>query len=231
MGTLLIDLDGTLVDSLADLAGSLNLLRAELSQAPLAQAQVATMVGDGVAKLVERGLAWQAGGTPPRRAREKLVARFLEIYGTRLTAETRPYPGVPETLGDLRGAGWRLAVCTNKPEAASRTILAALNLERLFETVSGGDSFSERKPAAGHLLATLARMDAARETAVMVGDSHVDLLSARNAGLPAVLVSYGICRSPVRELGADAVIDGFAELPEALARLAEGPTGRPPRSP
>ena len=219
MPSLLIDLDGTLVDSLPDTAGTLNLLLKERGLAPVPIARVAEMVGDGVAKLVERGLTWRAGGPPPPGEREALIARYLEIYEARLTAETRPYPGVAETLAGLREAGWRLAVCTNKPEAASRAILSQLVLNRHFETVGGGDSFAERKPAAGHALATLARMGAPRETAVLVGDSPIDLLCARNAGLPAVMVSYGYSREPVRGLGADAVIDRFDQLPAALASL------------
>jgi phosphoglycolate phosphatase len=216
---LLFDLDGTLVDSLPDLAGALNLLRGELDMAPLERRAVAAMVGDGVPKLVERGLGWAEAAPPGAAERRRLVARYLALYEARLTQETRPFPGVPETLALLRKDGWRLAVCTNKPEAASRALLTALGLASLFETVGGGDSFAERKPAAGHPLAILARMAAPAEGAVMVGDSPNDLLAARNAGLPVVLVSYGISRVPVGELGADALIDRFGELPAALAGL------------
>jgi phosphoglycolate phosphatase len=217
-GTLLLDLDGTLVDSAPDLAGALNSLRAEHGLSALAIDEVKTMVGDGAAKLVERGLPAPGEAAPGNRA--LLVRRFLEIYETRLTAETRPYPGVVETLEVLAAAGWRLGVCTNKPEGPSRRILSDLGLERFFATVGGGDSFAERKPAAGHVLATLALMDAVPESAVMVGDSPNDVLSARNAGLPVVVVGYGYSRIPPAELGADALIERFAELPAALAALA-----------
>ncbi|MDH3475149.1 MAG: phosphoglycolate phosphatase [Rhodospirillales bacterium] len=227
--SLLFDLDGTLVDSLPDLAGALNLLRGELDMAPLDRTTVAAMVGDGVPKLVERGLGWAETAPPEAAERRRLLARYLALYEARLTAETRPFPGVPETLARLNEDGWRLAVCTNKPEAASRALLTALGLDRLFETVGGGDSFAERKPAAGHLLATLARMAAPAEGAVMVGDGPNDLLAARNAGLPAVLVSYGYSRVPVGALGADALIDRFGELPAALAGLNEPPARRGPR--
>jgi phosphoglycolate phosphatase len=216
-GSLLLDLDGTLVDSAPDLAGALNRLRAEQGLAALALAQVKDMVGDGVAKLVERGLPSSGAAAPGDR--DRLVRRFLEIYEARLTAETRPYPGVVETLETLAAGGWRLAVCTNKPEAASREILEGLDLGRFFAAVGGGDSFAERKPAAGHLLDTLARMAAAPASAVMVGDSHNDVLSARNAGLPVVLVGYGYSRVPPAELGADVLIERFDELPAALEAL------------
>lgn len=216
---LLLDLDGTLVDSMADLAGTLNQLRDELGREPISGDQVKAMVGDGVAKLVERGLEHNSEPAPEVCTTAALVKRFLAIYETRLTLETRPYPGVPETLVRLRQNGWRLALCTNKPEAASRRILEALELASLFEAVSGGDSFAERKPAAGHLLDTLAAMAAGSGRAVMIGDGPNDLLAGRNAGLPVVLVSYGYSKVPVETLGADAVIDRFAALPWALSRL------------
>lgn len=218
-GVLLLDLDGTLVDSMADLAGSLNELRGELGRGPIPGDRVKAMVGDGVAKLVERGLAHNGEPAPKAGTMAALVKRFVEIYETRLTLETRPYPGVPETLARLRQDGWRLALCTNKPEAASRLILEALDLSLHFEMVSGGDSFAERKPAAGHLLDTLAAMTAGSTPAIMVGDGPNDLLAGRNAGLPVVLVSYGYSKIPVETLGADAVIDRFAALPRALSRL------------
>lgn len=216
---LLIDLDGTLVHSAPDLAAALNRLRAELELAPLALDRVTAMVGDGIAKLVERGLDWDAERGPKAEERAALVARFQTHYESRLCVETRPYPGVAGTLESLVAEGWRLAVCTNKLESASRAILDELGLGGFFAAVGGGDSFAERKPAAGHPLGTLARLGARPEAAVMVGDSHNDVAAARNAGLPVVLVSYGYTRDPARALGADAVIDRFDELPAALARL------------
>ncbi len=220
-GALLLDLDGTLVDSAPDLAGALNQLRAEEGLAALALDDVKGMVGDGVAKLVERGMPPAAGPTEF----DRLVARYVALYHERQTALTRPFPGVVETLQALNAAGWQLAVCTNKPEAPSREILAAFGLDGLIAAVGGGDSFAERKPAAGHLLATLARMAAPPEAAVMVGDSPNDVLSARRAGLPVIVVGYGYSRVPPAELGADAVIEHFAELPAALEALSVGGPG------
>ena len=220
-GALLLDLDGTLVDSAPDLAAALNRLRAEQGQAPRTLDEVKAMVGDGVAKLVERGLPPAA--TPAEF--DRLVARYVALYHERQTALTRPYPDVVETLRALSDEGWRLALCTNKPEAASREILAAFGIDRLFAAVGGGDSFAVRKPAAGHPLATLARMAAPPGSAVMVGDSPNDVLSARGAGLPVIVVGYGYSRVPPAELGADAVIERFAELPAALAGLAASGPG------
>lgn len=214
---LLIDLDGTLVDSVPDLAAALNKLLAEEGHGPLARNEVADMVGDGVQRLVERGFA--ARGIANLQGLDALVERFLGHYEVALSVESRPYPGVLETLDALKAAGLRLAVCTNKPQAASERMLADLELAAAFETVAGGDAFAVRKPDGGHLLGTLERLGVAPEAAAMLGDSHNDVAAARNAGLPVVLVSYGYSRRPAHEMGADAVIDRFEEIGAALARL------------
>jgi len=216
---LLLDLDGTLVDSLPDLASALDRLLAAEGRPRLGFARVKAMVGDGVAKLVERGFA-ASGGLPDADALEAAIGRFNADYATALAVETRPYPGVPETLARLRAGGWRLAVCTNKLEAPSRALIEALGLAQLFDAVAGGDSFAVRKPDPGHLLATLHRLEASPEAAVMVGDSRNDVLAARAAGLPVIAMAYGYGGVPASELGADLVLERFQELPEALAGLA-----------
>jgi phosphoglycolate phosphatase len=217
---LLLDFDGTLVDSAPDLAAALNRVLAEAGRPGLALEDIKVMVGDGVAKLVERGLA-ATGPLPHEADLSAVVARFLELYGEAASLETRTSPGVVETLGSLKTAGWRLAVCTNKATRLTVQILADLNMAGLFEAVVGGDSLPVRKPDGGHLLGTLARLAEPPATAVMVGDSINDLLSARDAGLPVVLVTYGY-GAGARTQGADRVIDRFAELPAALADLAPG---------
>ena len=215
---LLIDLDGTLVHSLPDLAAALNRLLADLDHDPLEESQVRAMIGDGVAKLVERGLAAR-GQAASEQELGVLVPRFVALYESALTELTRPYPGVAETLKGLAGDGWTLAVCTNKPEAASRQILDDLGLMASFDAVAGGDTYAVRKPHPGHLLETLARLSVPADRAVMLGDGKNDVLAAHAAGLPAILVSFGYSKVPVQNLGADAVIDNFASLPAVLAKL------------
>ena len=219
---LICDLDGTLVDSLPDLADSLSILLDESGRRAVSETEVRAMVGDGVAVLVERGFA-ATGDPPAAEALGARVARFLEIYEARLTARTRLYPGAQEALGHLRDGGWRLAVCSNKPERASREILTALGLEGLIEAVAGGDSFPVKKPDPGHLLGLLALMEAAPGAAVVLGDGVNDVAAARAAGLPVIAVAHGYGTTPAHELGADKVIAHFDELPGALAAL--GRTG------
>ncbi len=215
---LLCDLDGTLVDSLPDLAAAVGELLEGEGRPGLTPEAVAAMVGDGVPKLIERALA-ATGGVPAEAALAALVARYLPIYEARMTELTRPYPGAIETLRALKAVGWRLAVCTNKPEAPSRAIVAGLGFEGLFEAVSGGDSLPVKKPDPGHLLGLLEVLGAAPGAAVMLGDSTNDVQAARAAGLPAIAIAHGYGGTPARELGADRVIESFAELPAALAAL------------
>jgi phosphoglycolate phosphatase len=218
--SLLFDLDGTLVDSAPDLAAALNRLLAEEGRSALGLDQVKAMIGDGVAKLVERAVA--ATG-PAFEAPElaRAVARYSAYYEAAASVETRPFPGVVATLDGLIDAGWGLAVCTNKPQAATLAVLKDLNLAPYFESVVGGDALPVRKPDGGHLLGALERMAGAPERAVMVGDGRNDVLAARDAGIPVVLVSYGYGAQAARRLGPDRVIDAFAELPAALAGLLE----------
>ncbi len=218
---LLCDLDGTLVDSLPDLAAAIAELLDQEGRPGLTHEAVAAMVGDGVPKLIERALA-ATGGVPAKAALAALVARYMPIYEARLTRLTRPYPGAIETLRALKAAGWRLAVCTNKPEAPSRTIVAELGFEGLFEAVSGGDSLPVKKPDPGHLLGLIEVLGAAPGATVMLGDSRNDVQAARAAGLPVIAIAHGYGGTPAQELGADRVIESFDELPAALAALGFG---------
>ncbi len=214
-----LDLDGTLVETAPDLCAALNHVLAADGLAPMRVAEVRDMIGDGAARLIERGLA--AGGAPAGAAEvEARLALFLDYYGAHVAVESAPYPGVRETLAKLKGRGHKLGVCTNKPHGMSVKLLAALGLEGCFEAVLGGDSLAVRKPHGGHLLGVLEAMGAEPGDAVMVGDSENDVACARAAGVPVIVVSYGYSALAPAELGADLVIERFADLAPALARLA-----------
>ncbi|MSP02299.1 MAG: HAD family hydrolase [Acetobacteraceae bacterium] len=211
--TLLLDLDGTLVDTVPDLATALNRLMRSRGLAPFGHAETAAMVGDGVAVLVGRAFAAR-GLTPDERA----VADFAGDYGRHAADESRPYPGVPELLRELAAEGWRLAVCTNKPEAAARALLEALDLMKLLRAVGGGDSFPVRKPDPAHLLATLAAAGGTPDRTVMIGDHANDVVAARGAGVKSVFVTWGYGPMAMAE-GADAVAATLPEMAEAARRL------------
>ena len=218
-----LDLDGTLVDSAPDLQSALNRVLTWAGRDNLGIEAVKGMVGDGVQKLVERALE-ATGGIPDADSVETLshwVSRFLDEYRDHDADQTRAYPGVHATLEQFKADGYHLAVCTNKPQAATIDILDALDLARFFDAVLGGDVLEGvRKPDPKHLLATLAALDVTPAEAVMVGDHLNDLACARAAGAPAILCSYGYSRVPVSELGADAVVDRFEDLAPVIAGLS-----------
>ena len=213
--TLLLDLDGTLVHSVPDLAAALNRLMQARGLGAFSQAETALMVGDGVAKLVERAFAARA-----RVADAGAVAAFSADYGAHAAVATRAYPGVAEGLRSLAGEGWRLAVCTNKLEAAARSLLGALGLAEYFAAIGGGDSFPVRKPDPAHLLATLQAAGGDAAHAVMAGDHANDVAAARGAGVPCIFAAWGY-GLPAMSEGASAVARDFGEL-VAIARQLLG---------
>ena len=215
---LLIDLDGTLVDSAPDIARAANRQLEALGRDPLPLERIKAMVGDGFAALMQRALAASGGGVSDERA-AALVAMGLTDYFEHVTDETRAYPGAPEVLARLKGAGWRLALCTNKPLAPSRRILENLGMRDLIEAIGAGDSYPHKKPHPNHVRDLLAELGAVPKRAVMLGDHRNDVEAARGAGLPVILCSFGYSAEPLESLAPDAIIDHFEELPAALAAL------------
>jgi phosphoglycolate phosphatase len=203
---IVFDLDGTLVDSRKDLADSANATLIWYGAQPLSEEAIGRMVGDGAATLVAR--AFEANGLArPSGA----LDRFLSLYDDRLLDHTRPYAGIPELLADL-ASGAALAVLTNKPLAATRRILAGLDLSRHFDPdrVVGGDGPFPRKPDPGGLRHLMALAGASPEVTVMVGDSVVDWRTASAAATKVCLARYGFGWEgfPIDQLPADAwVVD------------------------
>ena len=201
------------MDSVPDLAAVLNRLMAAHGLAPFNLTETAAMVGDGVAKLVQRAFAAR-GGVSDAAA----VSAFSADYNAHVAVASKLYPGVAETLAGLAKDGWRLAVCTNKPEAAAHNLLATVGLAPLFAAVGGGDSFPVRKPDPAHLLATLRAAGGTPSAAVMAGDHRNDVLAARGAGVPCVFAAWGYGTPDMAE-GAAAVARDFPELGEIVRRL------------
>ena len=184
--TLLLDLDGTLVDTVPDLAAALNRLMRARSLPAFSQPQVAGMVGDGVVALV--GKAFAAHGRQPDQT---AAQDFTTDYQAHVAIDSRLYPNVRQALNGLVRQGWQLAACTNKPEHAARLLLRTLGLLPLMRAVGGGDSFPTRKPDPAHLLATLAQVNGTAGQAVMLGDHRNDVEAARQAGVACVFAGWG----------------------------------------
>lgn len=211
------DLDGTLVDSAPDIAAAVNRMLARRGFAALAPQAVAAMVGDGVAPLMQRAFAAH-GATPDEAA----AADYLRDYEANVLVETRLFAGIPEALAALAAAGWRLAVCTNKPARATHLLLDALGIGHLFAAVGGGDSFAAHKPDPRHLAGTIAAAGGAPAESLMVGDHHNDMRAAAGCGVPALFAGWGYGR-PGMEQGAAAVVETPAKLPgAAMALLRDG---------
>lgn len=182
------DLDGTLIDSRADLAASTNATLVDFGAAALPEAQVASFVGEGARVLVSRAL--EAAGLPAARLDEAL-ARFLEIYSSKLTDVTLPYEGVSAVLEHATNAGAALGVITNKPQAPSDRLLHHFNMASMFQWVIGGDTSFARKPDPASLVWMMDEARVAPEHTLFVGDSQIDAETARRAGAVFCLAAYG----------------------------------------
>jgi len=183
---IVFDLDGTLIDSRRDLADATNALLLELGGRALPVETVAGLVGEGAAVLVRRALdaAGLAVGT------DRALTRFLELYDERLLVHTVPYDGIEDVLRRL-STSVPLAVLTNKPSRATSAILEGLGLAPLFRSIVGGDTPLGRKPDPAGLLSIVRDVGASVETTMLVGDSPIDLSTARNAGCQICLARYG----------------------------------------
>lgn len=184
------DLDGTLVDSGADIAESLNRTLADFGLPTVPETTVLGWIGEGVRKLVES--AWRHARDPTPV--DAVMPTFMRHYEACLLRSPRLYPGVREALPALRARGATLALCTNKPAALVAPLLDYLGVVEQFSALLGGDSLPERKPSAAPLLYLAQRFGQAPSRCLMVGDSGTDLQAAQAAGMPCALVRYGYPR-------------------------------------
>ena len=215
---IVFDLDGTLVDTAPDLLGALNAVLTVEGHEPVVPADLRHIVGHGARAMFEHALLRTGVPVTPARLKD-LTEQFLAYYRVNIARGSRPFPGVPETLALFAGKGAGLGVCTNKPQDLTELLLDALDLTRHFPAIIGGGRTPYNKPDPRHLLEVVSALKGKRERAILVGDSPVDVAAARAADIPVVAMSYGYTPVPVHELGADAVVDDFAELPEVIARL------------
>ncbi|MFZ3215614.1 MAG: HAD-IA family hydrolase [Candidatus Acidiferrales bacterium] len=211
---LIFDLDGTLIDSQLDLVLSVNATLAHLGRAQHTHADICTFIGNGAPALVRRALGEGASEQEVQRG----LSYFLSYYRIHMLDNTVAYPGVREALEQLAQRDkYSMAVLTNKPVHFSRAIVEGLGLARFFRFVYGGNSFETKKPDPLGAQTLLRELQTAPPAAMMVGDSDVDIKTARNAGMSACGVTYGFGAEGLRAYPPDLLLENLRDLPAHLA--------------
>lgn len=216
--TVVFDLDGTLVDTAPDLLRALNETLDLEGLAHASPAAMRSLVGQGARALIERASSLAGARFSPQRL-DELTEAFIAFYRADIAAESMPFPGVEAALDVLAGAGARLAVCTNKRMDLSVRLLQELGLETRFSAIVGADAVANRKPHPEHYRETIQRAGGEIRRSLMVGDSAADVASAKAAGAPAIVASFGYSETPAKKLGADAVFDDYIDVPPLARRL------------
>lgn len=214
MNLLIFDLDGTLIDSKLDLVHSVNATRALMEMPPLSDDMVASYVGSGAPILIRRALGPSAAEAEVERA----LQYFLAYYREHMLDNTTLYPGVKDALDRLLEAGTKMAVLTNKPVRFSRSLVEGLGLGGHFFQVYGGNSFEQKKPHPIGVETLLEESGAERERTIMVGDSGVDVRTARNANVKACGVTYGLQPESFLEDPPDILVDNMCQLADYVLR-------------
>ncbi len=217
--TVIYDLDGTLIDSAKDMQMAVSHVLADHGLPQVTEDDVRTFMGQGSKITMSKAFA-KNGRTLDDAALSAVTREFVRYYEADPVSHTTAFEGVPEVVARFGRLGLKQGVCTNKFERPSRMILEHLKLMPPITDVAGADTFPVRKPDPKHILMLVERMGGDPGRTVMIGDSIHDVEAAHGAGLPAVLVSWGYTARPASELGAEAVIEKFGALPEALQQLA-----------
>lgn len=213
------DLDGTIADTAENIRQALNAALASDELAPLDVSTVKTMIGAGPEALVRRALRW-LGNCSDVDIVERLTKKFHEAYRELGNSLSTLFDGGDTCLAALASRGIRMGICSNKPETFCRTLLADLGILDYFAAVQGSGTGLRHKPDPEPLLNTLRSLGVSPERALYVGDSQTDVLTARAAGVPVVLVSHGYTETPASELGADRVLATLADVPQLCTRAA-----------
>ncbi len=213
--TVVFDLDGTVADTAPDLAAALNHVLEAIGRTPLPLAAVRTMIGHGARALLRKGLA--ATGEVDDGLVATHYPALFRFYEEHICDLTQPYPHVEAAFDALTAQGIEIALCTNKPDRMTRLLLNALGWQERFVTVVAGDTLPVSKPDPAPLALAIER--AGGGVAAFVGDTIVDVETAKAAGVPCIAVSFGFADRRAAALGADRVIDSFDELLPALATL------------
>jgi phosphoglycolate phosphatase len=216
---LIFDLDGTLIDSAPDVCASVNRVLTADGRRALTLGEAKDMVGWGGRVLVEKALAL-TGAPGTEENIDTALNGFLATYAAHPVEHSIVFPGVIEVLEQFKADGVAMGLCTNKPEATTGPVLNAMGLGRYFTAIACGDAVPHRKPDGRHVLHVIEGLGASVETSAMVGDSESDITAAINARVKSVAVTFGYAHVPIDELGADALINTFNDLPRALDQIS-----------
>jgi len=215
----MIDLDGTLLDTVKDLAVAVNLMLEKLGRSSLGEARVRTFVGKGIPNLVKRSLAGMPGGEPAAELFERALPLYLECYAGVNGKYTTLYPGVREGLDAMRSAGFPLACVTNKPERFALPLLEQMRINDYFTVVVAGDTLPKKKPDPLPLTHACRQLGIVPREMLMIGDSLNDAQAARAAGCPVFCVPYGYNEgADVRELDVDAIVETLFEATKLITK-------------
>ncbi|MCG7954357.1 MAG: phosphoglycolate phosphatase [Candidatus Thiodiazotropha taylori] len=218
---ILIDVDGTLVDSVPDLAYCVDEMMKQLGRPVYGEAKVRDWVGNGVERLVRRALIGQLNGEPDEADFEKAYPIFLELYAENTSLRSALYPGIREGLDYLKGQGYRLGCVTNKAAQFTLPLLKDLGVHDDFEIIVAGDTLPKKKPDPMPLLHAAENLGVDPSAALMVGDSQSDVKAARAASFQIVCMSYGYNHGEdIRNYNPDAVIDSLTEIQGILENAA-----------
>lgn len=218
--TIVFDLDGTLVDTAPDLIAAANHALADIGLQPVPGEVLAPAIALGARFMIMDGLK-HAGRKLPDKEVSRLLGLFLEYYLAHIADRSRPFPGALAAVKALKASGARLGICTNKRSHLSNALIEALQLTPLFDAVVGRDAAVKSKPSPEHLWETISLAGGDARRAIMVGDTLVDVATARAAKVPVIGVTFGYSDVPMRELAPDVVISDYAELLPAIGTLAK----------
>ncbi len=217
----MIDLDGTLIDTVPDLAAAANRMLADLGRVTWDEKHYRAWIGNGVPRFVKRALTGEMQAEPEAELNERALALFRRHYGEAVSDLSKPYPGVIEGLERLAAQGYSLACITNKAEAFTLPLLRNLDLHRYFKLVLSGDSLPKQKPDPLPLQHACRHFGIDTAHGVLVGDSSNDVHAARAAGMPVICVTYGYNHGhDIRQSLPDAVVDSLTEVPQYLRLYA-----------
>lgn len=221
MAALLFDLDGTLADTLPDLHAAMNHVLQSLGHQPVPSDAVNHMIGGGARMILQRGLS-ENGATLDAAALDAATEQFVLWYEQNIDRHTVVFDNLLPILDAAKAAGIKMAVVTNKREGLSAKLLFRLGLHTYFDALIGGDTLPQRKPDPHTIEEALRRLNVPADQAIMVGDSEADSGAAQAAGVACICVSFGYRRVALEALGADAIIDDYADFAAAARQLKPG---------